>query len=508
MVNLEHVKTTVLIILVLSGLVLTFFLWYGNIPYHDYSEPVFQEVFFFEEPREECRILTPQDIIIPLEDEKFAVFRRGQESFHLLWDNILALPGSGNYEEVTPEVLPEEAMSLIVHFYPQIFPEMLLQSPESEKRAYGRGEVFIQNNGTAFFLFGKGSEGLLIKINDERAVAALANVLSEVLNIEHNDYYLLRDFTEPESDDLADESEEELAEERGEEAHDDSGDPVHSVESGDEAHELAEVAAEIEDEKKPVFFRTTKEIYLPGENFFVAPNLDFKKNEVPVDDLLRAIFVDKDLARRIAEPDGTLIFTDGEKGLRISDNIEYTAPGLEKGVVTYSYRSALQKANEYFCFYGGWPEALYMRDVIEVNGNIREKKSYRGVWGYYIEGLPVLGSIITAASGFNDQGLFYYKRPLYEPQPVEGKTVAVAEAEKAVKKALRIYREGLYSFEDEKVIELNDVFIAYITDRVDGSEKITASPVWVVNVEEQLIYLHAVDLEEFYPGENDEYIKS
>ncbi len=437
----EKVKTIILTVLILLSLILTYFLWYGTPPYEE-ALIGFQESFYFEKPREDTAVITPSKMAIPLDySREIIVLRREKADYKDLWHAVVSLMEEKNYfkeEQPFSNDLSDEDPLLIVYFNPA-FPLEIEQIPYLA----GISEIKKMEFYTA-------SDGILILKEEEELhyhlhQGELEEIMDIVDKIKKEDY------------------------------------PLYEVLDIDEAAVFSDAD-----------FEVFQDLYLPGQEITLPANLNLQKENISLDNLLRTVFVNHELARKIEEPDGTLIFTDGEIGLRISSYLEYTAPKLEEGQATYSYKNALQKANELICYYGGWPETLYLDQIYLYNtSGIGEGKSYcYARWRYYYDGIPVVGDRGETELEFNDRGLYYYKRSLYVPYSISEEKIEITWDEKVLNKAFEIYSEN----NDESSIKINDVFLAYHMDELVDQQYVTASPVWVVAVNDENIYLDVSDL--------------
>ncbi len=450
----DKIQTFFLITLVLLSLVLTFFLWYGTAYYED-TEIVFQEDFYFEEPRKEISTIVPSEIVLPLPDNEFVVCRKGTDDYHKIWEKTISLLSGSYIDEISEnDTIPMETPSLIFYFDPLIPLQSIEGLPGTIISDMDKMYLFIYESESVAVLRSE-EKVMLIKFNDELLSDELANILNKALNNNTMTYCLL----------------------------------------------ISEKDTSMWD----FDFSVSGDIYLPCDDLYMNSNITLVREKIPTDDLLKAFFVNKKLARRIEGPDGTLIFTDGEKGLRIWEYVEYTAPRLEKGSATYSYRSAVQKANEYICYYGGWPEKLYLEDIYLNNftGANSIGKCYFARWVFYHEGFPVIGRGGGIDIKFNDQGLYYYNRSLLVPSINSKEKIRVTPGEDAIKRAFEIYVEDV---NDEIKLNVKDVYIAYLIEAFPENGQAQAHPVWVININDEIIYLDVSELAPLKPGESDEYI--
>lgn len=452
----EKTKTIFLFILVLTSLVLTFINWYGFSPYEE-AQIVFQESFFFEEPKEEMEAIYPSKIGIPLngaednEKQEKIILRPGKSDYQKLWEESKFLLKENIWEEtqVYDTEIFESPPFLTVYFNPALPIEL--------------GQAPYLNDINEIIKMNYYESGVKIILRDE-----------EDLNyrIEKEKFEGLKNLAEGI---------------RGENR------IKHSLLESELTEELADYE-----------FELSNNIYVPTENFTASSHLSLKRERISLDDLLKAVFINKKLARQIAEPDGSLIFTDGEKGLRISNYLEYTAPQSEDGEATHSYSSALNEVIEYICYYGGWPEGLYLDNLTLIgNGNVGQRGDYYYARGrYYHEGFPLVGEAATTEMEFTDKGLYYYKRTMYAPSELAEEELEVAWSKDIIAKALEYYTQKA----DDELLKVEDVFLAYHITESNEENSTRAKPVWVVEINSRNIYLEIPELKPHMQGDYDGYI--
>ncbi len=462
--NGDNVKTVILIILVITGLLLTVILWYGS-PRYEETDLIVEDPFFFEEPRDGIYAIFPARIVLPLSGEEYLLCRRGTDKYGELWELILSCLQENYFTEEKNGFLPEHPLA-IIYFDPPFPWEVIANAAEQADISVERMQFFINDNDGEMFLLLQGAhedgthEELVLKTAEDHFLPEIQNLIAAMIDEDNPRYHLLTDAL------FAD---------------------------GDQS-----VPGEV---------RIEGDIYLPAEDYLLQAHLTLVREQIRTDEMLKAVFVNEKLARKIEEADGTLIFTDGEKGLRISDYVEYTAPRLEKGMAAYSYARAIQKANEYLCYYGGWPKDLYLVHMLAGNNSRatpqQGETSYYVGWSFYADGLPIMGSPGRTEIRFNDQGLYYYKRSLYRPSDFSTKKVTAAAATEAVAKAFEYYY--VEETDVSTPVKLRDIYPAYkAADALDGNE-VRAYPVWVVRINDATVYLDLADLTLSGRSEHDEY---
>ena len=144
------------------------------------------------------------------------------------------------------------------------------------------------------------------------------------------------------------------------------------------------------------------------------PELILKKEDLDQDRLVDAFFVERSLVRKIQEKTGAVIYTDGTKGLRIKQGVEFTDPVQEKSLASLSYLSALSACNKYICSYGGWPEGLRLQMLMVDN---QERHPLCRAFGNVTVRLPLIGTNQALSMIFNNNGLVEYCRLIFTIQP-------------------------------------------------------------------------------------------
>ena len=103
----------------------------------------------------------------------------------------------------------------------------------------------------------------------------------------------------------------------------------------DSTEELSSLIKEINDSNPPLYANLTADVNLKviGDVYvsllsYELPVYSMKRESISEERLASNFFTDFSVIRRIEERDGTIIYTDGQQGLRIYDNgaIEYNLP--------------------------------------------------------------------------------------------------------------------------------------------------------------------------------------
>ncbi len=157
------------------------------------------------------------------------------------------------------------------------------------------------------------------------------------------------------------------------------------------------------------------------------PDFSFSREPVEKEALARAFFVDLSLVRQIKERDEAIIFTDGQKGLRISSQgmIEYTAPLQRDAGKRLSYREALDIGADYVNLYVELPEEIHLRISDLTPVMLDNKEYYQMKLRSYYEGLVLDPETFTLELTYDQQGLVSYTCQAYTISPGEEEPVEV-----------------------------------------------------------------------------------
>lgn len=150
------------------------------------------------------------------------------------------------------------------------------------------------------------------------------------------------------------------------------------------------------------------------------PTLFYEREDIDINQLASLFFADLNLVRQIKERDEAVIFTDGQRGLRLDSRglIEYSAPARGEESPVPGYREALTRGIDYVNIYGGWPQgnrlSLTGLEIISM-----EEKFYRMRLNCNYQGIPVCGQGCFVEMVFNEHGLTSYQRLVCQLEPGE-----------------------------------------------------------------------------------------
>lgn len=436
----ERVKSGVLVILVLSSLFLTYYLWYWEKPLEvvqdDLGEPIHRE-----ETRSLDQIITPRWIKLNQHGQPYRL-TYGEDSFHSIWNAVSELLQSQPYWEQGRE-------GLNLHGKPDLV--FIFQPP----LPVGQGAPWLGGQGSHMEV----NEIQLVISGDRETAVALLKEVGETEKI--HSISITREDWEPVKTILASIDKSSLLSYR-------------ELTAGKITVNNVEVALA---EDLPVH---------PGE--VMLGNLILQKEDMDQERIMKTFFLDRSLVRVISERDGTKIFTDGEKGLRIKDMLEYSHPQLWEQPTTMNYMAALSNAGRLLSQHGGWPGWMRL-EKLEAGSNA---EAWSALWVGYYRGLPVYGGETEVA--FNDSGMIKYQRSLYVPGMEVGNLFLVKSYREALEAAGAIIDED----NKEKTVVIEELSLGYWVD-INGNP-VRAVPVWQVHVNETELILCARDLNVLWEG--------
>lgn len=195
--------------------------------------------------------------------------------------------------------------------------------------------------------------------------------------------------------------------------------------------------------------------------------------------LLNTFFINRNLVREIREKDGSLIYTDGEQGLRLGKGLDYSHPRPGRKQIVATYTAALLKAGEQISYHGGWPDDLYLESLDEQEQSRSAAGRYRVSWRSYPCGFPLIGE--SGVEMDYHHGLQSYRRNLHQYQ--RGARVKVQGYRKALEAAVATLER-----DDAPSLTLEAMELGYY---FAGAEAI---PVWVIRLGGSELLLKTDDL--------------
>ena len=141
----------------------------------------------------------------------------------------------------------------------------------------------------------------------------------------------------------------------------DSSGNFYQIGKNETVKELNSLISEINDSNPPLFaslpadinLKVSRQVYISLLSYEL-PVFSLKKEQILEENLASKFFTDFSITRRIEERDGTVIYTDGLRGLRIYDDdvIEYNFPSPREQRKNVSFFEALKSAVDFVATHG------------------------------------------------------------------------------------------------------------------------------------------------------------
>lgn len=438
----EKIKTAILLLLVCSSLFLTHQLWYGQSPAQPLAEDIYERIEV-ESPRPMEEIVTPSRIIVYQGNSAYQ-FRLGEEDFNSLWDiNSTIMQDYENFTVANEDTVPDSLSTFAAFYFKPPLPVGSDQPwlPGMEYLPVDIIKIKTYENDYWLILYENATEAELTFNISAEQVEPLLIAISDLQNLDRISYIELTDNI------------------------------VTDLVEGN--------------------LSVRSSLYVPQDPVYLS-NIMLDPEVIDRDNLLRSFFVDLNLARVIEEKEDGLIYTDGEKGLRITTKgLAYSAPRLEEGQTTISYPEALLNCSNLISHHGGWPDDLRLEDFTYTSRN--NGSNYTASWQKYYSGYPLITKMPTRLS-FNDRGLIHYSRSIYSPAaPLEEELFEAASWSEALKTAISII--ALEHPGSESDLRVERIQLVYV---VSGSSSAPLGvPAWQLIINGENIYLDAQTLEPF-----------
>ncbi len=488
----EKFKTVVLCFLIVSSLILTYRLWYGSPEYEAMMPPLYERISFGEAPPLE-EFLQPEKIVYlePLVKEPEVVLspeEEGEEEREEEYgENNTAHDGDINSqeEELSPQVEGFETYVLNPESdsFHSLWGELSREIKELNsqnfrfRREEGENQPDFKEilNPTLVFYFNLPLSPQVF-FPDEESISSIPPI---------KEFYLF------------------LEEERARGIIQTPQGDLYQVEWDLNPNHFLSLGEEVKSGKDPdgsfleEIIEQDQELKenLAANNIFVpleppkVPDLNCQREEMDVDQLARAFFVDFSVVRQVKQRDEGVFYTDGRKGLRVdsSGSIEYSAPIEEQEGEALTPGEAFRRGLEYVTVYGGWPQELDLKIAEFGKVNLEQKEFYRLELAAYHGGVPLSQEFLNMELIFDEQSLVSYHRHLCQVEAAGEKGEVIS-----IEKALKGMVEKLPDlFARESPRRIKDLYLAYNP----GPEDMESSPVepsWVVEIEGgPKVYLNA-----------------
>lgn len=440
---MEKAKSVLLLCLVGLSLFMTYQLWYGQKPLDPIIEDDFERIFV-ETPRILTDIINPSRIVIRVEGGYY-ILRESDSSFNQLWEMLSQIMQGATRSSITDQAdIDAELQNLMVVYLKPLLPA---------------GEDLPWLTGVDYSLLNR----LEVKLaNDEQWLLVSKTEINDDLTV------MISSLDQEKLGELV-------------------ADIIAS-----ERTLYSQLSEEL------VFERTAIELNLPGSIYIPEESItmefaQFRPEIIDRNRLLKTFFVDYSMARIIEEKDGSLIYTDGDRGLRLSrQGLEFTNPRVEErhtSSVTFSYVDALISSSNYLSYHGGWPADLRLESLGLTGWG--PTASYLAEWRLYYRGYPLYLTSPTRAF-FNDRGLFHYTRThLIAENSTESESIVVAQWEDALESAFTYFdrkQANLKALPRLEMLELGYVLTG-------EAPSFQAEPVWLVQINDFTFLLEADTLD-------------
>jgi regulatory protein YycH of two-component signal transduction system YycFG len=423
----ERVKAVVLGILVLASLVLSYLLWFGA-PTYEFSKPITSERIQFSSSRSLLEMVTPDRVIYTPEEGLYHIFRPGEDLYQVA-SNALRV----TLQEVEGLQPASKEEGLEAWQGPGLCLEYQYPFPWQASAGGESPPLKVK----AFRLLWEGEAAWLVTVE--------------------GDYYKM---------DLP-------------------GSRLDLLKRILEAQGLmAYRKADLDDIPAGMNVTFRRDIYFPLEELSL-PVLQWEREKLDYERLLKVFFIDMSLVRRIEEKDGAVIYTDGQKGVRIYSGgaVEYTMAG-GRGRLLAGER-ALAMAGEIIALYGGWSSSLHLwvPPGFELPG-ARQKLFFLP----YVEGKPLISPEGGVSLSVTEMGAQTYFRQLLAP------TTEALSAGTTISASLALERALEYVAEERGVqtkLEITGFYPGYY-HRHPLSEQKQILPAWFLEVDRiGLVVIHA-----------------
>lgn len=449
---IEQAKSFLLLFLVALSLYFTYQLWYGQEPAELIAEDVYERVIV-EDPRPPDQIIMPAKIVLD-SGEGLNVFREGDPHYRHLWQFVSQQLMEQLDDFLVPDDLPDEEQEVLtsLNFYFNPLLPVGAEMPwlsEGPRVLVEKVELISYEYSTWLIEVSFTDDFKKIGLLPPEQTEQLAVSLSAIMNTEQ---------------------------------------PTYTVLTSETIEEFPELNLEI---AGPVF--------LPDAPILLE-DLAVKPEQINRERLLKTFFIDYNLARVIEERDGGLIYTDGEKGLRLTNTgFEFSYPRLEQGLAEISYREALLTSSSLISYHGGWPTDLRLSEVIfHDRGRL---SYYSSEWKMHYRGFPLHVKKPTRIL-FNDLGLIHYSRSLVliEGPVIENENENENDDEEHLP-ALNGWQELLEALPEiledrfpgvRGKMNLEDLSLGYAVIKSGG--ELRARPVWAICISGELLLIEADSL--------------
>ncbi|NLZ53734.1 MAG: hypothetical protein GX892_11445 [Thermoanaerobacteraceae bacterium] len=260
----------------------------------------------------------------------------------------------------------------------------------------------------------------------------------------------------------------------------DSEDFLYKIGKGQNPQNLNSIIKEIDNSNPPLYAGLTADVNLKvnGDVYvslspYELPVYSVKLEQILEEQIASKFFPDFSVTRRIQERDGTVIYTDGQQGLRFYDDgaFEYNMPVSKEVRKTQSLYESFNTAVDFIATHGGWPKGAYLASYEEITGP--SGPTYIFKFKIRVNGFRVINMddfINLTVEG--NQVKNYYRSPsiLTKQEGILDLMTPVEALNAAV------------STKNIKIV--NDIYLGYVLE----NEKL--KPVWIVDTAGMEVIIH------------------
>ncbi len=436
---IERLKSVILFFLITLSLYLTYQLWYGLKPADPLLDDVYERIII-EEPRTLDSIVNPSLVAVSLGGESYYVFGQGQEYFNIYWNFISHTLRDIQFAPVSYESLDiEDKIECATLYFNLPLPI--------------------------------GTESIWLKSAPDHSVAKI-----EILKDEESSWLLLHE----------EQNRSKLLLQIPEDKDNQYRELVQDLDFHESPNYKLLSASILSDQlERRIDLR--QPVYVPTDEIFMS-KLFIKPESIDKEMLLKTFFVDYKLARIIEERDGSLIYTDGDRGLRLKDNsFDYSYPKREEGRSSHTYIEALLYSSNLVGYHGGWADDVILENL-SVSGWGREL-AYTAELRTYYKGYPLLVRKPTRVV-FNDSGVVHFNRSLYrvlgEINSEENGQSALSW-EEALKKSIELFDYGVGA--DRKIPKVEIMKLGFVI--IKEGDDYYGIPTWLIQLNGNRYYIEA-----------------
>jgi regulatory protein YycH of two-component signal transduction system YycFG len=208
-------------------------------------------------------------------------------------------------------------------------------------------------------------------------------------------------------------------------------------------------------------------LFLP-EDDLSYPVLRLRGEDLEPKAVAGSFFADLSLTRRINERDGATIYSDGRRGVRVwsQGRVEYSAPEVLYGV-RLPWGQALKRAVRFVTQHGGWPVTMRLTRLQEITAD-DGRVFYNLAFRQYEHGLPLATAQIELE--LSDRGVASYRREVWLPS--HGSRMQLLSPAVASTQVAELIAEGK---------QLIDVYPGYVIETNQGPNP-ALYPVWLAEL--------------------------